>query len=196
MALGDVCELLAGFPFDSSRFVSSGIRLMRGMNVKRGYLDFAEENNRYWESSKGLEKYLLADMDIIVQMDGSLVGKSYGMVSESQLPLLLVQRVARLRATKIQPRYLYHVIASGALSEMTEKKKTAGAVPHISMKDIAGIKLVLPSAEVQRAVVEVLDQFDAIVNDISQGLPAEIEARRKQYTYYRDKLLSFKEKVA
>ena len=41
-----------------------------------------------------------------------------------------------------------------------------------------------------------LDKFDALVNDISQGIPAEIEARRKQYAYYRDKMLSFKEKVA
>lgn len=58
------------------------------------------------------------------------------------------------------------------------------------------IKLALPTLEVQREIVEVLDQFDALVNDISHGLPAEIEARRKQYAYYRDKLLSFKEKVA
>lgn len=58
------------------------------------------------------------------------------------------------------------------------------------------IKLALPALEVQREIVEVLDQFDALVSDISQGLPAEIEARRKQYTYYRDKLLNFKEKVA
>lgn len=44
--------------------------------------------------------------------------------------------------------------------------------------------------------MDVLDKFDALVNDITKGLPAEIEARRKQYAYYSDKLLTFKEKKA
>ena len=51
---------------------------------------------------------------------------------------------------------------------------------------------VLPIAE-QTRIVEILDKLDALVNDISYGLPAEIAARRQQYAYYRDKLLSFKE---
>lgn len=46
----------------------------------------------------------------------------------------------------------------------------------------------------QEKVVEILNRFDALCHDISSGLPAEIEARKKQYEYYRDKLLSFKEK--
>ena len=46
----------------------------------------------------------------------------------------------------------------------------------------------------QHRIVSILDRFDSLVNDISSGLPAEIEARRKQYEYYRDKLLTFKEK--
>ena len=53
-----------------------------------------------------------------------------------------------------------------------------------------------PSNEDLERIVGLLDKFDALINDISQGLPAEIEARRKQYAYYRDKLLSFKEKLA
>ena len=46
----------------------------------------------------------------------------------------------------------------------------------------------------QKRIVDILDRFDALCNDITIGLPAEIEARQKQYEYYRDKLLSFKEK--
>ena len=52
-----------------------------------------------------------------------------------------------------------------------------------------------PSVEEQERIVQILDKFDKLVNDISEGLPAEIEARQKQYEYYRDKLLTFKEKV-
>ena len=49
----------------------------------------------------------------------------------------------------------------------------------------------LPPLEEQERIVSILDRFDSLCNDISTGLPAEIEARKKQYEYYRDKLLSF-----
>lgn len=51
----------------------------------------------------------------------------------------------------------------------------------------------VPSIEEQKRIVSILDRFDKLCNDISEGLPAEIEARRKQYEYYRDKMLSFNE---
>ena len=78
--LGEIADLLSGFPFDSSQFTDTGIRLMRGMNIKRGYLDFAESNNRYWKDDNGLEKYYLNEDDVVIAMDGSLVGKSFGLV--------------------------------------------------------------------------------------------------------------------
>ena len=54
-------------------------------------------------------------------------------------------------------------------------------------------ELTIPSLEEQQRIVNILDKFDKLVNDISVGLPAEIEARRKQYEYYRNKLLSIEE---
>lgn len=196
LRLGDICDLLTGFPFDSSQFTTSGIRLLRGMNIKRGVLDFTEKNNRYWSNSEGLEKYLLQEGDIVVAMDGSLVGKSYGVVKANELPLLLVQRVTRIRTDKANLRFIYHYIASGAFTAYVDKKMTAGAVPHISMRDIAKFQIPLPPREVQNKIVSILDRFDALCNDLSSGLPAEIEARRKQYEYYRDRLLTFREKRA
>ncbi|MFR5902385.1 MAG: restriction endonuclease subunit S, partial [Neglectibacter timonensis] len=55
--------------------------------------------------------------------------------------------------------------------------------------------IAVPSIEEQKRVVSILDRFDAICNDLTSGLPAEIEARQKQYEYYRNKLLSFKERL-
>ncbi len=54
----------------------------------------------------------------------------------------------------------------------------------------------LPPLEEQQRIVSILDRFDALCNDLQSGLPAEIEARKKQYEYYRDKLLTFKESTA
>jgi type I restriction enzyme S subunit len=55
------------------------------------------------------------------------------------------------------------------------------------------VKVPLPPLRDQERIVEVLDSFDALVNDLSIGLPAELTARRKQYEHYRDKLLTFPE---
>ena len=56
-----------------------------------------------------------------------------------------------------------------------------------------GYEISLPEIKEQERIIEILDKFETICNDLSNGLPAEIEARQKQYEYYRDKLLTFKE---
>ena len=67
---------------------------------------------------------------------------------------------------------------------------------NLKKADITSVILPIPSLEVQEKIVSILDRFDQLCNDLTAGLPAEIEARRKQYEYYRDKLLTFKEKKA
>lgn len=193
--IGEICDTLSGFPFDSSKFQTSGIKLMRGKNVKRGYFDFNEDDDRYWESSNGLEKYLLQDKDIIISMDGSLVGKSFAMLSKKHLPLLLVQRVARVRAKRVNQNYLFHNIAH-RFSGYVDKKKTGGAIPHVSMKDIQNFSIPVPSLQEQERIANILDRFESLTTSLQSGLPAEISARRQQYEYYRDKLLTFKRKGA
>lgn len=193
--IGEICDTLSGFPFDSSKFQTSGIKLMRGKNVKRGYFDFNEDDDRYWESSNGLEKYLLQDKDIIISMDGSLVGKSFAMLSKKHLPLLLVQRVARVRAKRVNQNYLFHNIAH-RFSGYVDKKKTGGAIPHVSMKDIQNFSIPVPSLSEQERIANILDRFESLTTSLQSGLPAEISARRQQYEHYRDKLLTFKRKGA
>ena len=73
---------------------------------------------------------------------------------------------------------------------------SGGAQPKLNQKNLNRIEIPLPSQERQKYIVEILDRFDTICNDLTSGLPAEIEARQKQYEYYRDKLLTFKEVAA
>lgn len=70
---------------------------------------------------------------------------------------------------------------------------SGGAQPKLNQKNLNRIEIPLPGQKRQKYIVDILDRFDAICNDLTSGLPAEIEARQKQYEYYRDKLLSFKE---
>ena len=71
-----------------------------------------------------------------------------------------------------------------------------GKVKRLSATGLAKIAIPVPSLDEQERIVSTLDKFDALVNDLSVGLPAELAARRKQYEYYRDKLLTFEEATA
>ena len=64
---------------------------------------------------------------------------------------------------------------------------------NITMTNIRKFKIPILNIAEQKRIINILDKFEQLSNDITQGLPAEIEARRKQYEYYRDKLLTFKE---
>lgn len=69
-----------------------------------------------------------------------------------------------------------------------------GSLPQISLRVTENFTMPIPPAKEQRCIVSILDKFDKLTTDISVGLPAEINARRKQYEYYRSKLLTFDEK--
>jgi len=70
---------------------------------------------------------------------------------------------------------------------------SSSSMKNLTMTNIRKFRIPLPSLQKQQEIVNVLDKFDALVNDISSGLPAEIKARKQQYEYYREKLLTFKE---
>ena len=86
------------------------------------------------------------------------------------------------------PKYVYYYLSKINL----EKLNTAGGVPSLTQTVLNKILIPLPPLEEQRRIVDILDRFDKLCNDISEGLPAEIEARQKQYEYFREKLLTFK----
>lgn len=90
------------------------------------------------------------------------------------------------------PRFAFHLLTAMDLNQY----KSSGAQPGLAVGKLNMIQIILPTVEKQKMIAEILDQFDALVDDISQGIPAEMEARRKQYAYYRDRLLAFKEKDA
>lgn len=70
-----------------------------------------------------------------------------------------------------------------------------GTIQRLYLSNMQKIKIPLPPLSEQERIVSILDRFDALVNSITEGIPAEIEARKKQYEYYREKLLTFKEKI-
>ncbi len=162
--IGDVTDSLTGYSFESELFTEKGIRLLRGMNIKRGELDFSEDICKYWPTSEGLDKFLLQENDLIVQMDGALVGKSFGLVKADHLPALLVQRVTRLRGDLTIIQLLYQILSMGKFDKDMKLNQTSTAVPHISLKDITGYRICIPSAlEEQHLIADFLSDFDEAI---------------------------------
>ena len=84
-----------------------------------------------------------------------------------------------------------YILRTDALRSAIFKKVAGGTVKSIPMAEMRNLRVPVPSLKIQKRLVEVLDNFDSICTDLSSGLPTEIEARQKQYEYYRDKLLTF-----
>ena len=91
----------------------------------------------------------------------------------------------------LNSRYVYYALL--CQRQYISSRVRRASVPRLGRSVIENITIPVPTIEEQKRIVSILDRFDALCNDITSGLPAEIEARQKQYEYYRDKLLAFKE---
>lgn len=89
----------------------------------------------------------------------------------------------------INLKYVYYQLSNINLHQYAR----GGGQPLITAGQMKQVSIPVPNIKKQNEIVKILDKFDKLCNDISEGLPAEIEARQKQYEYYRDKLLTFKE---
>ena len=122
-------------------------------------------------------------------------GASAGFVSYWDEPIFITDGFGyEVKKEVAIPKYLYYVLKNKEI-ELNGMKRGAG-VPHVSGERLGEINLPVPPIEEQKRIISILDRFDSICNDLTSGLPAEIKARQKQYEYYRDKLLTFKEVAA
>ena len=170
LAIGNSIDLLTGFPFPSIGYSKSGIRLLRGSNVKRGVTDWSEEGTEFWPAiTSEIRKYVLKTGDVVIAMDGSLVGRSFAMLSESDVPAVLLQRVARIRSESIEQKFLKAWVCSQRFTEHCDAVKTVTAIPHISPADIKSFKIALPPTKVeQEAIAEALSDADALIESLEQ----------------------------
>jgi len=169
-SLGEQVDILTGFPFPSDTYSSSGVRLLRGSNVKRGILDWSADIARFWpEVATKLRQYELKEGDLVIAMDGALVGRSYASLGKDDLPALLVQRVARLRSDRVDQDLLKGWISSEQFIHHVDLRKTHTAIPHISPKDIREFKVAIPTdSNEQRAIATVLSEMDTELEALQQ----------------------------
>jgi type I restriction enzyme S subunit len=163
--LGDVVDFVTGFPFESQQYTNdpTAPRLLRGDNVGQGVLRW--DGAKRWPATGtgDLAGYWLREGDVILAMDRPWIeaGLKYAAVRDSDLPALLVQRVARLRGTaQLHTGFLKYVIGGRAFTEYITGVQTGTAVPHISGGQIRSYEFPLPPLPQQRAIAHILGTLD------------------------------------
>lgn len=104
--------------------------------------------------------------------------------------------VIRVNNEMINSHFAYHFLFTQKFQEYVEGHQKGASYPAISNKDVMSFELLIPSLQEQERIANILDRFESLTTSLQSGLPAEISARRKQYEYYRGKLLTFKRKGA
>ena len=137
------------------------------------------------------------DSIVVVLRSGIL--KRYFPVAMLDVPMTVNQDIKAVTVKDniaLLPRFLYHCIDNYGPTLLNISHRVGGTVDSIPFDDFKATPIPIPRLEEQQRIVSILDRFDKLTNDLSSGLPAEIEARHKQYEYYRDRLLSFDELAA
>jgi type I restriction enzyme S subunit len=176
--LSDAAEVLTGFPFKGNKYSNDGIRVVRGENVTIGTLRW--DTIKCWnEPFKEMEKYSLDEGDIVIGMDGSRVGKNRAQIRKDDLPLILAQRVARLRAKgNFSQDFLAYVIKSKLFEQYVDAIKTGTSIPHISPQQIKEFEFIAPEKQTQQRIASILSSLDDAI-ELNQQINKTLEDMAK-----------------
>ncbi|MFC6377007.1 restriction endonuclease subunit S [Tatumella terrea] len=196
--LGNICEFKNGFAFKSSLFKNSGLPIVRITNIDG--LNVNLDDVKYFSQSDykdNLSSFKVSFGDILIAMSGATTGK-VGFYCEN-VDSYLNQRVGKFipKVDILTNKYLYHFLLLS--TESIYILAGGGAQPNLSSNALMA-KLLIPipcpnnpekSLAIQSEIVRILDKFTSLTAELT----AELTARKKQYNYYRDQLLSFEEGV-
>ena len=186
--LGDIVEVYDG-THQTPDYKKTGIPFISVENIDNIY------NTEKYISEEDYEKNyrIKPKIDDIFMTRIGTIGKCAIVTKNNPLAYYVSLALLRPNKNKIDSAYLKYIIESGIGKKELNKRILFTAVPiKINKGDIDKLEIPLPPLEVQKRIVGVLDNFEKICNDLNIGLPAEIEARQKQYEYFREKLLTFK----
>lgn len=190
MKLGDIAKFTYGYTDKAKDFGNA--RFIRITDITEdGCLN--SQGAKYINLTADSKKYLLNYGDLLLARTGATYGKT--LYFSSDIPAVYASFLIKITLDNniISNRFYWHFSKSRLYWEQTEKLVSQGGQQQFNTNAVSRVNIPAPPLEVQQRIVGILDRFDALCNDITSGLPAEIEARQKQYEYYRDKLLTFKE---
>ncbi|WP_187150733.1 restriction endonuclease subunit S, partial [Candidatus Mycoplasma haematobovis] len=192
LTLGDICKFSKGFGgFKASTYKEAGIPILRVANIDN--FEINEKNLVYIDSndySQDLNKYLLKKNDLIIAKDAS-IGK-LGKINIDR-EFLFNSHILKIEpiSDKVNRDYLYHFLISK--SKEIENLKLGVILPALDIDRLKKIKISLPDLATQAKIANKLNQFWKLSGELCGELCGELNLRKKQYEYYRDELLSFKQ---
>ena len=190
VTISEVCIKISsgGTPSTTrSDFYGGGIPWLRTQEVDFGVID--STGMTITEAGlRGSAAKWIPENCVIVAMYGATAAK----VAINGIPMTTNQACCNLQVDpeRANFRFVFHWMSNEYLRL---KGLGEGSQSNLNAQKIKDYPIVVPPLEEQNRIVEILDKFDALVNDLSIGLPAELAARRKQYEHYRDRLLTFPE---
>ena len=191
MALGDVGCFVRGTGIQKSDFREKGVGCIHYGQVHTHYGTWADETKSFVDSefAQRLRKAQKGDLVIATTSeDDDAVAKAVAWLGEEDV---VVSTDAYIFRHSLNPKYVSYFFQTEQFHKQKRPYITGTKVRRISGENLAKIFIPVPAREEQDRIVAILDKFDVLTNSIAEGLPREIELRRKQYEYYRDKLLSF-----
>ena len=188
--LGEVCNFQNGFAFKSTLFKENGEAILRITNISNGIIN--EEDLKYYKENLG--NYIVSKNDIVIAMSGATTGKIG--INNTSKKFYLNQRVGKFipNIVKLNNRFLYHFLLSKGL-EILKISSVSGAQPNLSTENIKNLVIPVPPLEVQEEIAKILDNYTKSVEELKEKLNEELIARKNQYSWYRDYLLKFENKV-
>ena len=191
--MGDICSIITKGTTPKS-YTKTGVSFVKteafdGAKIIPNKLSYVDEETH----TTFLKRSMLEENDILITIAGATIGKC-AIVPKEILPANTNQALAIIRLAKgNSPKYVMYLLQSDLMKRYMQKNIKGSAQPNLNLKQLNDFIIPLPPLNVQERLVRVLDNFEAICTDLNIGLPAEIEARQKQYEYYRDLLLTFAE---
>lgn len=191
--LGDICSIITKGTTPKS-YEKTGIAFIKTEAFVGRYIDKSKLSFVSAETHNGfLKRSILQENDILFTIAGATIGKM-AIVTADILPANTNQACAIIRLRNDNDLgYVKYILESVFMKIYMKQCIKGSAQPNLNLQQLNDFKFPYPITNKKIEIVSILDRFDKLCNDISEGLPAEIEARRKQYEYYRDKLLTFKE---
>ena len=192
--LKDICDIFLGLTA-TPNYTDAGVKFISAQNTSNDFLDLS--NVKYisetdFESTTSNAKPQRGDL--LFTRVGSNLGHPVIVETDEKLCIFVSLGYLRVRNKKqVVIGYLKHWMNTDLFWSQVRKNVHGAAKVNLNTGWLKEFRISLPPLETQERIVHVLDNFEAICTDLNIGLPAEIEARQKQYEYYRDKLLSFKE---
>ncbi len=159
-----------------------------------GGIEIVETEDHITEAAiKGSATKLVPATSIVMVVRSSILDKVFPSAI-ARIPVTLNQDMkAVVPRSGLLPDYLTQVIRCRGDQILKQARRSGGSVASIETAKLMAFKIPVPALDDQRRVAEMLGRLDALANDLRIGLPAELKARRKQYEYYRDRLLTFQE---